>query len=214
MMNLTSAQKTALAGHINLNTNSAPIPGGAGTFVINAAVAGRDPTLQIGIANWYNQTALAGDNQPFTNLQVWNAFTTLVQLNAVMKFTMATVDEGATPTDAQITNFLLMWQIMIWDLGPTSGGMDMGDPQVRQGIMNIWGDTTTAPANAKQIFAPGCGQQVGRNIELILSNVVTTVSAGGSAQPAHPIQKDAAGATIYGQQITALNIDNALFPNG
>lgn len=217
-MQLTSAQKVTLAAHIRANTNSGVIPGSGGqTFVINAAVAGRDPTLQQGMANWYNQTALAGDNQPFANLNVWNPITTIAQLNTAMKFLLTTPLQGSSPTDVQITNALLMWQIMTWSLGAiatTPVGLDMSDTQVRTGVLAVWGDVTANPANAKQIGAVGCGQQVGRNIELVLSGAVTGASAGNAFANAHVVQKDAIGGLVYSQSIQAVDIDAALFPNG
>jgi len=207
-MNLTPAQKTALAAHIRANTNSGIVPGtgGIGTFVINAAVNGRDPTLQQGIADWYNQPALAGDNQPFANLNVWNPLTNILQLNSAIKWQTAPV--GATAAD--VTNSWLLWQTMIWSMGSGSltVGLDMGDASVRKGMLQVFGDVANGSAAA--IGAVGCGQQVGRNIELVCSNAV--VGATTALTAAHPIQKDANGLTIYGQKLTQADVDNALFP--
>jgi hypothetical protein len=202
-MLLTSAQKTLLAAHINANTNLATIPGSNGeTFVINSAVQGRDPTLQQGIANWYMQAALANDAQPFANRNIWNPVTTIAQLNAAIKWNVPLV--GAT--DAAINNSWLLWQTMIWNMS-----IDLTDPQVRLGVLTVFGDT--ANGSAKQIGLAGCGQQVGRNIELVLSGAVLGASTLAFAA-AHVVQKDALGGLIYQQTIDAVDIDKALFPNG
>lgn len=202
-MQLSTAQKTTLAAHINANTNTCTLPGGFGTQIINTGVAGRDPIVQQGIANWYNQAALAGDNQPFANINVWNAITTIAQLNSAVKWQTAPV--GATAAD--VSNSWLLWQTMLWNMS-----LDMGDGSVRKGMLQVFGDVLGG--SAVLIGAVGCGQQVGKNIELVLSGNV--VGATTALVAAHVVQKDAAtpSVSLYSQLITQVDIDHALFPNG
>ncbi len=207
-MNLTTAQKTTLAAHITANTNLGTIPGSGGsTFVINTAT-GRDPTLQQGIADWYNKAALATDNQPFANLNVWNPLTTIDQLNSAIKWQTPFV--GATPAD--VANSMLLWQTMIWKLGGGQAGVgiDMGDGSVRKGLTTVFGDVVGGSAAA--VGAVGCGQMVGRNIELVLSG--NAVGSTTALTNAHVIQHDAVGVTIYLQLLRQVDVDAALFPNG
>jgi hypothetical protein len=241
-MKLTSTQITALANHMKANTNLTPTTDTSGNtlpaapFQINtfcnltSGQAGfRDPSLQLCVAAWYNQPALGTDNQPFANLNVWNPLTSIQQLKSAqssfspLSGAGSAVLQGSTPTDAQVTNALTMWEYMIWDLGPPQTaqaatlppvGLDFGDAQIRKGILLIWGDVTTGASVAQSLGAVGCGQQVGRNIELVLSNAVTTPSAGGAFLAAHPVQKDVLKKTIYGQVVTQLDVDFVLFPNG
>lgn len=228
-MKLTSVQLSAFATHMKANTNLTPATDANGNalptpFQINTFAnltvgqAGfRDPTLQGCVAAWYNQAAFAGDQQAFANLLVWNPVTTIDQIDSAATYTLASVEQGGSPTDTQATNLILLWQIFIWKLGATTNppsGVDLGDAGNRKTVLNVWGDVTTGVANAKAILGPGCGQQTGRNIELLLSNAVTTVSAGGASTPAHPIQKDFNGKTIYGQIVLATDVDFTLFPNG
>jgi len=216
-MQLTSAQLTALKTHLLANTNViTPTDGSTAPFAVNSALNGAatDPTIAGFIANlFYNQPAKLTDNQPFASINVWNPRTTISQLRSAINWAQDPREDLSPPTDAQITNAWLTWQSLVWDLSTvaTTGtlpGIDLGDGGVRKGVLRVWGDV--AGKNAANIGAVGCGQQVGRNIELVLSNAVTGSSAGTAFTNAHPIQKDFTGATVYGQTCTGTDIINAI----
>lgn len=209
-MNLTTAQMALLKTHAEANTNLATLPD-LTTFTINASTAPRDPTYQQSIAAWYNAAAKAIDNQPFANRFVWNPVTTIQQINAANLWQ----NDPAGTTDAERTNNWLRWQTMIWSLGSVGNiptGLDFGDPQVRKGVLKTWGDVAS-PSCAASLGGTGCGQMVGKRIELVVSDAITgtAVNAWSSA---HPVQLGSDGLTLYGKVLTQIDLDKALFPNG
>lgn len=220
-MNLTSVQKTTLATHINANTNAGVIPGSGGqTFVINTAVSGRDPTLQQGIADWYNGAALAGDNQAFANLLLWNPVATVAQLNSAVNHPDTPVHGlGGSPTvDQQLLAIGNQW--WRWNDAKGSGFIDMTDAQVRLMVTSVWGNPSTTATNVGNTT---CGKIAGRRIDLVLSPAPVGGSLGLGG-PAHicprgannvPILSSMNGPTVVpAQTLTANDIDAALFPNG
>lgn len=215
-MNLLDTQKTALAAHIAANTNTGVIPGtgGVGTFVINTAITGRDPTLQQGIADWYNGPALSNDNQPFANLMLWNPVTTIQQLNTAIDWTTNPVGADQ-PT---LTNAWLKWQSMCWN-----NYLDLTDPQVRAGIIQVWGNPSNTASNIGAATGTLCGKLAGRRIDLVLSPVPVATPGLGAAG-AHIVPKGKNNVPILGymngptlvpaQTLLYQDIDNALFPGG
>ena len=221
-MNLTTAQKATLAAHINANTNVLTIPPGlgTGTFVVNAEVAGRDPTLQGLIAAWYNDIALSGDSQPFGNLMLWNPATTIQQLNTAVDWTLNVF--GATAADQ--TNGWLKWQSMCWN-----NYLDMTDVQVRAGVLQIWTGTITPATSNTTITGIGrstgtlCGKLAGRRIDLVVAGNavgnVTNAWAGARVCPAGaggvPLLSYFQGTQfVPAQTLSQIDVDQALFPNG
>lgn len=199
-MNLTTAQKVTLAAHLNANTNTSTAPDGTDGAVINTSLAGRDPTRQQYIADWYNATALVGDAQALANLNIWNPTTTITQINTALDWALNPI--GAV--DAIITNSWLKWQSMCW-----SNVLDFADGQVRLGVVSVWGSNTT---NSNSLGSLQAGKVVGKRVELALAgNVVATAGINGGARV---VPKGLAGAVLFGVLLTAIDIDKALFPNG
>ncbi len=199
-MNLTQAQLTAWKAHMTANTNTTAMAGAGGaTFVINARLATNDASDQNAIADWYNQPAKAGDNQAFANRNVWNPRVTIAQLNSAVKW--QTAPAGATPAD--VSNSWLLWQTMLWNMA-----IDMTDASVRKGVTTVFGDV--ASGSAAGVGGSGCGQQVGRRIELTLADAVTGSSVGGAFVDAHVVQKDAGGNNVLGQTPTQGDVATAL----
>lgn len=203
---LTPAQKTTLKNHLLANTN-----------VIQAFVAGQGEVLQslainavadVGdngqrIADWYNRTATAVDSQPITNLRVWNPGVTMRQHNSAIDYSIDPL--GAI--DSIQTNNWLRYQVLIWagQSNLDAPAYDCTDPQVRAGIIKVWGDTPAG--NAKNLGGLGgglgCGQKVGSTFELVLSSVPGGSSPGAAYTNARTVQKDAGGALLYGQLVSA-----------
>lgn len=212
-MNLTSAQKAALAAHIAANTNIATYPDGSGEFVINAEALSHDPTAQQAIADWYNGLALAGDNQPFNNLFLWNPVTSIAQLNTAIDWT--TNPAGGTAAD--VANSWLKWQSMCW-----ANFIDMTDAQVRTGVVQVWGaGSTSASGIGSNVNL--CGKLQARRIDLVLAgNPVGNLPgtwAGARVVPKGaggvPIRESMSGNTVVPPQVlTQSDIESALFPNG
>lgn len=168
-MQLTPAQKTTLKTHMHANANTVT-PGGEQTKAINTLLAQPfDGTALQAVADWYNGLALAGDLEPFANLNCWNPRTTMMQLNSAVKWQVAPVGADQ-PTQ---TNSWLLYLAMT-----QAGSIDMSDPQVRKGILQVFGDV--AGGSAANIGSAGCGQQAGRRVELALFASVTGSSAGGA----------------------------------
>jgi hypothetical protein len=209
-MQLKQSQKTALKTHMTANTNSTPatdLNGNAliNPFVINTGMDSNNPDKEAAIAAWYNGAAKSGDNQPFTNRNVWNPFTTLRQVSSALIW--ATPPVGATAAD--VTNSWLLWQSMTWSAtSQDSIALDMSDAQVRKGVYTVWGDV--ASGNASKIGGNNCGQKVGTNLELVCSGVVTGASPGGALTDAHPVQTDTFGASIVGQLLTQATVHDIL----
>lgn len=212
-MQLTPAQKTMLKNHILANTNA-----------IQAFVAGQGDATQslpikdiagdVGdnwqrIANWYNRTAQGGDAQPITNLRVWNPGVTMRQHNTAIDYTLPAF--GSTAQDR--VESLTLYQILIWAGQANLDGpaFDMTDPQVRAGVIRVWGDTNSS--NAFRLGGTGgglgCGQKIGSTFELILSGAPGGSSAGGAFTNARTVQKDADGALLYGQAVSGAAVADA-----
>ncbi len=203
-MQLTAAQKTSIKSHVAANTNITPATAADGTtlptpFVVNTySVNAQDAEKERAIAEWYNLTAGAGDNQAFANRLVWNPITSLRQINTAWDPTADPV--GATAADQ--TNNWLRWQTMCWaGTNLDAPCLDMSDPQIQAGVVKVWGDTSTSSAN--KIGKSPCGQRTGTNLELKLSAAPSGVTGGGALANAHAVQKDAGGSVIYGQKLTA-----------
>lgn len=209
-MNLTPAQLTLLKTHLNANTNTiTPTDGSTAPFVVNQALAGGDPTIQGFIAGWYNGLGLAGDNQQFTNLFLWNPNTTAAQLSTAINHPDTPVHGlSGTPTlDQQllaVNNAYWRWDGMI-----RAGFIDMTDPQVRLGVRTVWGDGSQTAKNIGAVAGVLCGKNAGRRIELVLSPVPVDAVVGTWAG-AHVCPKDAKGLQIIGQSLTAADVANAL----
>jgi len=216
-MNLTQPEKTLLKAHMQANTNLTPATDANGNtlttpFVINTRLNTRDPDDETAIAAWYNKSASLSDNQPFANINVWNPFVTLAALNSAINWSLAPLAATASPSAGQITNAWLQWQSMTW--GGTSQNaicLDMSDPQVRKGVLNVWGDVAS-PGNASLIAAIGCGQRVGTNAELVLANAVAgaSQSSTGAYNDAHPLKKDVYGNSLFNQKLTQPDVDDLL----
>lgn len=197
-MDLTQAQKTTLKAHIALNTNTTPATAADGSalttpFVVNTRKDSRNPDDQAAIAAWYNGLALAGDNQPFTNLNLWNPNTTTALLKKAVDWTVAPPHGLAgTPSVTEIAltvnNKWWLWDAMLQDRS-----LDMTDPQVRGGVIQVWGDLASGTAN--NIGKTTCGKLAGKRIELALSGApvgaVTNAWVG-----AHVCPTNVLGATL------------------
>lgn len=210
-MNLTSTQLTTLAAHIAANTNAITLIDGSGTFQANAVT--RDPTQQQSLAAWYNALALSGDSQPFANLMCWNPVTTIQQLNTAIDWTTNPVGADQ-PT---LSNAWLKWQTMLWN-----NYVDMSDPQVRAGVIQVWGQPSTTATNIGAATGVLCGKLAGRRIDLVIAPI--PVQTTGLGAGAHVVPKGANGVPLLGymngptfvaaQLLSGTDIDKALFPNG
>lgn len=211
-MNLTAAQLIALATHINANANTVTLIDGSGTFQANAVT--RDPTQQQSLAAWYNALALAGDSQPFANLMLWNPVATIQQLNTAVDWTTNPVGADQ-PT---LSNAWLKWQTMLWN-----NYLDMTDPQVRAGVIQVWGNPSNSVTNIGTVAGTLCGKLAGRRIDLALSPAPVGAVANAWLG-AHVVPKGLNGVPILGYQngptfvaaqlLLGTDIDKALFPNG
>ena len=195
-MELTHAQETTLKAHLAANTNSATLPD-ATTFVINANLAGRDPTKQQAIADWYNQLALATDAQAPANLMLWNPRVTIAQINSAIVWT----DDPAGSDEPTRTNSWMRWQSMTWN---QNQGIDMTDAQVRAGVVKVWGNPSASATNLGKATGVLTGKLDGRRIDLALAGgVVGAVSGVWAAAHVCP-------ANVLGQLLTQPDVDEAL----
>jgi len=199
-MQLTQAQKTLLKTHMNANTNTVLNVLTQQQAAINTLLGGPPFNLDNlqNVANWYNGTALAGDNQPFSNLLIWNTNVTIAQLNSAILWQTPPVGADQ-PT---VSNSWLLWQTMLWNMQ-----IDMSDAQVRKGVLQVWGNVAS-PSSAANIGAVGCGQLNGRRIELVFCpGPVGAVTAWAAAAKC-PTGLN--GTAILGQPIAASDIEDAL----
>lgn len=162
-MQLTAAQRTTLKTHMTANTNSTPATAADGTplvtpFVVNTRLATGNPDNERAIAEWYNATATAGGNQPFTSLLVWNNRVTIAQLNAGIKWDVAAA--GATAADR--SESWAVYQALVW-----GNNIDMTDAQVRKGVLRVFGDVANGSAAG---VATAGGQVTGRRLEIVLAS--------------------------------------------
>lgn len=186
-MQMKPAQKTLVKTHMSLNTNLATLPDGS-TFVIKDHYQERDATQQDAIAAWYNGNALAGDNQPFSNLFVWNDQVTVAMLNKAIDWTTPP-PHGLTgsPTTSEI-QLAINNQWWRWDQMLKLGYIDMTDSQVRNGVLQVWGNVGVPNNNSTTSAAIGtelgtlCGKLNARRIELAInSNAVGAKTAWNAA---------------------------------
>lgn len=147
---LTPTQLTTLRNHIAANTNL------IGGVPIQTLPNGGDENDAI--AAWYNQTAQAGDAQPFADSRnLWKPGVTITELNSAINWSQ----NPAGATAAEMTNAWLRWQSMCW-----SNVLDLTDPQVRSGIAAVW---ATGGSNAA-IKAVGVGRRPGTRFELVFAS--------------------------------------------
>lgn len=193
-MQLTPAQKTTLKTHLNANTNHALNTNTQFDYgAINTLLAQpfNGSALQA-VADWYNALATAGDNQPFANINLWNPSTSVALLKKAIDWaTPPPHGLGGSPTVDQqqlaINNQWWRWDSMLRD-----GTLDMTDPQVRAGVLQVWGNVTS-PSSANSIGAAGCGKQAGKRVELALAGVPvgnTTAWAGAHVCPTNVINQN------------------------
>lgn len=172
-MKLSAAQRTTLKTHLAANTNVATRPNST-TFTINVQYVSGDPTDEQAIADWYNAPATAGDSQPFANLNLWNPQTGVAALKRAIDWANAPPHglSGSPTVDQQqlaINNQWWRWDAMLRD-----GALDMSDPQVRAGVLQVWGNVAGSASN---IGAIGCGKQAGTRFELALAGPPVGASA-------------------------------------
>lgn len=185
-MALTPAQVATLAAHLAANTNL--INGTA----INALP--NTPDDNFAIANWYNQTALVGDNQAFANsLNLWKPVVTIQELNAAINWSQTPA--GATSADQ--TNSWLRWQSMCWN-----NAIDLTDNQVRSGIAAVW---ATGSTNAS-IKAVGIGRRAGTRFELLFASA----NRGPNGNAADPdMTLNGRVSSVFGQKLLGTDVDAA-----
>jgi hypothetical protein len=165
-MPLTPAQKTTLKAHIAANTNMIINVANGQQIAINAAPDVGDNYQHV--ADWYNALAQAGDGQPIAApLALWKPVVSIAQLNSAIDWS-ADPTGGGTPTASQATNLWLKWQSMCW-----SNQIDMTDPQVRQGVVSIWGNGSTS-----SVAIGAASKQAGTRLECLLASAGVGGAAG------------------------------------
>lgn len=198
-MNLTPAQLTTLKTHLLANTNVVT-PSDNGTtppFAVNSRLNGADtdPTIAGFIANlFYNQPAKNTDNQPFTNLVVWNTFLHDGLIATVAPWQQP--PQGFGTTDAQVGNAIAYWAAL------TKRPLNMADSQTRRGLVQVWGTGATGGA---AFAAVGGAWLNGRNIELVFGDAL----AGGNSPwgtGAVKVALDANGLSLNSQILNATGI--------
>jgi len=117
---------------------------GTGGPLQAAYAAGNDQ----GIADWYNQPA-----SPVT--KVWKPSVSIAELNSAI----AWADMVGIPAARQ-TTYLAMTQ---------AGSIDMTDAQVRQGLVEIFGNGSTSVTGITNV-----GRRDATNLELLFSTGTTT----------------------------------------
>jgi hypothetical protein len=187
-MPLTPAQKTTLKAHIAANTNMIINVANGQQIAINAAPDVGDNYQHI--ADWYNALAQAGDAQPIAApLALWKPVVSIAQLNSAIDWS-ADPTGGGTPTASQATNLWLKWQSMCW-----SNQIDMTDPQVRQGVVSIWGNGSTS-----SLAIGAAGKQPGTRLECLLASA--GVGGGSGLGPASARVSQVFGYRINGPEIS------------
>ncbi|MFL6140933.1 MAG: hypothetical protein ACJ72N_03545 [Labedaea sp.] len=190
-MPLTPAQRTTLAAHIRANTNTVTNVATGQPTAINALPDAGDNRQNI--ADWYNGIAQATDNQPIAApLALWKPSMSIAQLNSAIDWT-ADPTGGASPSAGQITNLWLKWQSMCW-----GNQIDMTDPQVRQGIVSIWGSGTTT-----SVAIGAGGKQAGTRLECLLASAGVGGAAGLGPAAARVSQ-------VFGYRISGPEVSDAL----
>jgi hypothetical protein len=203
-MILTPAQKTTLKTHMQANTNVTALPGAGGqTFVINTRLATLDPSDEGAIADWYGGVALAGDNQPFATLLLWNPQTTVEQLNKAIDWTTPPPHGlGGSPTvDQQQLAINNQW--WRWDQMTKRGAIDMTDAQVRNGVTQVWGNLASGTAANIGSATTLCGKAPGRRVDLALSPAAVGAKTAWSAVCVCP-------ANVFGQPLSGSDVDDVL----
>jgi hypothetical protein len=192
-MPLTSAQATTLRAHILANTNPVTNVANGQQVPINALPDVGDNYQNV--ANWYNGVAAAGDAQPIAApLAVWRPVVTIGQLNSAIDWS-ADPTGGGTPSAGQVTNLWLRWQSMCW-----GNQIDMTDPQVRQGVVNIWGSSS-----ASSLAIGGVGKQPGTRLECLLAGA--GVGGGIGLGPAAARVSQVFGYRITGPEVASVLIN-------
>lgn len=220
-MQLTQTQKNTLKTHLNANTNLTPATDSNGQtlpnpFVIKDNLADRDPTKQNAIAEWYNGLALAGDNQPFSSLFLWNPRVTEAMLSTAIDWTTDPPHGlGGSPTVSEqqlaIGNKWWLWDKLIG----FKGYIDFTDAQARNAVTKVWGNigpvntnSTTSSAIASETINPLVAKLKGRRIELVFNSNAVGAKTAWNAAVVCP--KGLNGSAILGQNLTQSDVDDVL----
>lgn len=184
---LTPQQLATLKAHIAANTNT------IGGTAVNALPTGN--AANTAIAAWYNEPALANDNQPFTApLTPWSPLVTIDQLTAAINWS----NNPAGADDAARTVAILKWQSMTWN-----NRIDLTDNQVRSGVASIWGNPSTSNTNIKAV---GTGRKAGTRFELLFAGPSRGPN-GAAADGDNALNGRVT--PFYGQTLTADNVEAA-----
>lgn len=204
-MQLTAAQKTLLKTHLSANTNTVLISGTPTAINTLLTPPFNGTTTQL-IADWYNGLASGGDNQAFSAPRNnWNPKTTIALLNTAIKWQdLIPHDLGGSPS---VTEQMLArnekwmrWQSMTWN---QQLGIDMTDSQVRQGVLAIFGDTSTGSAN--NIAKTGTGRLDAKRIEMVMNGNALGASAGNAFGDSHICPNN-----VLGQTLTSSDVEDAI----